>query len=191
MDFNIKPTPKTLSNIQCYYDSRQYFCNFEAFKLVMRIFIPGSLIIILSGFILFLLSCTPGSCFEETESYLKASFYTEVGTTKKLQAPDTLTLYGLNQDSIIYNKKTGVQVALFPLNASAESSIFVIIINGVTDTLEFRYSSYPHLISKECGYTFYHHLDTEPLPKYHAIKDIYTTNKTITTLNGENIRIFY
>ena len=156
----------------------------------MRRFIPGSLVIILSGFMLFLLSCAAGSCFEETESYLKASLYTEVGATMKLQAPDSLTLYGLNQDSIIYYKKAGVQVALFPLNASAESSIFVIVINGVTDTLEFRYSSYPHLISRECGYTFYHHLDTT-IPKHHAIKDIYTTNPTITTLNGENIRIFY
>lgn len=156
----------------------------------MRKFIPGSLLIVLPGIILLLISCTQGSCFEETESYLKASFYTGDPTPIN-HPPDTLTLYGLNQDSLIYNKKNGVQVALFPLNASTESSIFVIIINGVTDTIEFRYSSYPHLISKECGYTFYHHLDTAPIPRYHAIKDIFVANETITNLNVENIRIFY
>jgi hypothetical protein len=144
------------------------------------------LILILPGFIFFLVSCSQGSCFEETESYLKASFYVK----KTRTAPDSLTLYGLNNDSIIYYKKTSVQPALIPLNASQERCVFVIIINGVTDTIEFRYSSYPHMISKECGYTFYHHLDSV-IPKYHAIKDIYYSNKTITNLNVENIRIYY
>lgn len=155
----------------------------------MRKLIPGSLLIILSGFFLFLLSCTAGSCFEETESYLKASFYNNV--TKKLLAPDSLTLYGINKDSLIYNKSVNIQTALLPLNTSAESCTFGIQINGITDTIEFRYSSYPHLISKECGYTYFHQLDTLPYFTKHMIKDIYTLNKTITNLNVENIRIFY
>jgi hypothetical protein len=154
----------------------------------MRKFIPGSLLII-SGFILFLLSCTAGACFEETESYLKASLYNN--TTKKLTAPDTLTLYGLNQDSIIYNKKTGVQVALIPLNSSKESCTFVLEINKITDTIEFRYSSYPHLISKECGYTYYHYLDSLPNFTIHGIKRIEFGSKTVTNLNVENLRIYY
>jgi hypothetical protein len=155
----------------------------------MRKFFPGSLLIILPGVILFMFSCTPGSCFEETESYLKASFYDNV--KKTLHAPDSLTLYGLNNDSMIYNKSAGIQPALIPLNSSTESCIFIIEINGITDTIEFHYSSYPHLISKECGYTFYHQLDTSPKHTNYIIKDIYTGNKTITNLNVENIRIFY
>ena len=151
----------------------------------MRKFIPGSLFILLPAIILFIGSCTAGSCFEETESYLKASFY--VNTT--VSAPDSLTLYGLNNDSLIYNKTTNVQPALIPLDASAESSSFVIQVDGISDTIEFRYSSYPHLISKECGYTYYHQLDTLPRFTKHFIKDIYTSNQTITNLNVENIRI--
>jgi hypothetical protein len=157
----------------------------------MKKLFSGNLIIIVPCLILFLGSCTQGSCFEETESYLKASFF--VKTTRT--APDSLTLYGLNNDSIIYAKSTNVQPALIPLNASNDSCIFVVIINGVTDTIEFKYSSSPHLISKECGYTFYHYLDTElNNPKtrtYHAIKKISVSNKTITNLNVENIRIYY
>jgi hypothetical protein len=156
----------------------------------MRKSVPLSIIIILSALVLILGSCVAGSCFEETESYVKASFYTGEGTPS-LHAPDTLTLYGLNQDSILYNKKTNIQTALIPLNASSDTSLFVIVINGVTDTVEFRYISYPHLISKECGYTFYHQLDSGPRHTIHAIKDIYIGNRTITNLNGENIRIFY
>ena len=37
---------------------------------------------------------------------------------------------------------------------------FVIRINGINDTIEFIYSSYTHLLSKECGYTFSYNLDT-------------------------------
>ena len=153
----------------------------------MRRYLRGSFIIIVPVFILFLISCTAGSCFEETESYLKASFY--FNTT--LTAPDSLTLYGLNKDSLIYNQETGVQHAKIPLNSSAESCTFIIKINGITDTIEFRYNSYPHLISKECGYTFYHHLDTIPYYSKHTIKNIEITNSTITNLNVENIQIYY
>jgi hypothetical protein len=154
----------------------------------MRKLFSGILKIIMPGLILFMASCTQGSCFEETESYLKASFYNY--ETRKITVPDSLTLFGLNNDSIIYNKSEKVQPALIPLNASMDSCFFVIIINGVTDTIQFRYNSSPHLISKECGYTFYHHLDTV-IPKYHAIKEIYTSSKSITNLNVENIRIYY
>jgi hypothetical protein len=154
----------------------------------MRKFIPKILIIILSCFACILASCTQGSCFEETESYLKSSFYSY--GTRKLAVPDSLTLYGLNNDSLIYNKSNKVQPALIPLNSAQDSCIFVIIINGVTDTIKFRYNSYPHLISKECGYTFYHHLDTV-ISKYHAIKEIKISNRTITNLNVENIGIYY
>lgn len=156
----------------------------------MKRFIRWSLFIIISGFIPLLPSCTPGSCFEETESYLKASFYSG-DEIKKLTAPDSITIYGLNYTNKVYNKATRVEHALIPLNASTPECTFIIKINGTTDTIKFTYTSYPHLISKECGYTFYHQLDTVRDYSKHIIKDIYTGNQTITTLNVENIRIFF
>jgi len=154
----------------------------------MRKFISGSLLIIVSGIFILLSSCTTGSCFEETECYVKASFYNNTTRTP----PDSLTLYGLNKDSILYKHAVSIQPALIPLNASTDSCTFVLMINGVTDTIEFFYTNYPHLISKECGYTFYHHLDTiMPLNQFHSIKRIEYINQTITNLNAENIRIFY
>ena len=160
----------------------------------MRKFIPRSYYIVLSGFILFLISCTPGSCFEDTKSSMKATFYSDI--TGKTLAPDTLTVRGINSDSISYNKALSVQPALFELNPATSSSSFLITVNGVTDTLTIWYSSYPHFISKECGYTFYHHLDSIPndsvsIKRYKFIKGIYISNRTITNLKVENIRIFF
>jgi Family of unknown function (DUF6452) len=155
----------------------------------MRKNISGILLIVLSGFILVLLSCAPGSCFDETESYVKASFYNY--ESEKLTTPDSLSLYGLNHDSIIYDKTAKVQPALIPLDASVDNCSLVIKINGVSDTIEFQYSSYPHLISKECGYTYYHHLDSIPFFSKNGIKKIDIINRTITNLNVENIQIYY
>jgi hypothetical protein len=155
----------------------------------MRRFISKSLNIVLPGIVLLLISCNQGSCFEETESYLKATFYSS--TTKKIAAPAKLTVSGLNDTTKIYSKAINISHADFPLNASEPSCIFLIIIDGVTDTLEFKYDTYPHLISKECGYTYHHTLDSAYRPTFHAIDSIKLINKTVTNLNVENIRIYY
>jgi len=145
-------------------------------------------LIIFSG--IFLLPyCTPEACFEETNAFLKASLYDN--ETQKVRPPDSLTLYGTGMETNkLYNKTRSVQPALFPLNSSAGECTFIIRINGITDTVSFRYTSYPHLISKECGYTFYHTLDTFFYTK-NTIDYIYRNNNSITTLNEENIRIYY
>jgi hypothetical protein len=144
-------------------------------------------VLLIAGISELMISCAPEACFEETNAYLKASFYSN--STKKQLAPDSLTIFGLGQTTKIYNKDEEVQPALLPLNASAGSCSFVVRINNVTDTIEFVYSSYPHLISKECGYSFYHRLDTF-LCAQNAFY-IYKNSNNITTANEENIRIFY
>jgi hypothetical protein len=131
-------------------------------------------------------SCTPSACFEETNSFLKASFY----SNEKQLAPDSLSVSGMGKTTKIYDKARKVQPALLPLNSSAGSCTFVIRINGVNDTIQFQYSSYPHLISKECGYTFYHRLDSNVFTR-NNIDTILIINRSVTTANEENIRIFY
>lgn len=144
----------------------------------------------LTGLILIFLSCTPESCFEETEAFVKASFSLD-GTTE-LQAPDSLSIYGLNMESFkIYDKAPNVTTGLLPLNPETGNSTFIIEINGITDTLVINYTSYPHLVSKECGYTFYHTIIDTPEHTTNIIKGILLNNSNISTINEENIRIFY
>jgi hypothetical protein len=139
--------------------------------------------------LIFTTSCTPQACNEETQSTVKATFYNYV--TSKILAPDSLTVYGLGKDTVkLYNKSINITIAQIPLNASKGTSSFVFRINGITDTLAFLYTSYPHLVSKECGFTYYHVLDSYTVTG-NAIDTIIFTNKNITTVNEENIRIFY
>lgn len=150
-------------------------------------YIPLSLLLVA---LVQLISCTPQACQEETRSLVKATFY-KTGTNL-IQAPDSLTIFGLGIDTTdFYNKSVNVRIAQFPLNASTLTCSFVFRINGITDTLTFDYTSYPHLVSKECGFTYYHILNSSYTVTGHAIDTIEIMNKNITTTYGENIRIFY
>ena len=144
--------------------------------------------IIISGILLLPGACLEISCIDETEAYVKAGFYSNA--TKNPAVPESLTLYGLNMDSAIYNKVKLTPPALLPLDDSSDVSTFVITINGIIDTIEFRYWSYPHLVSKECGYSMFHTVDTIFFTR-HAIVSIAKKNNNITTSNVENISIFY
>ncbi len=144
---------------------------------------------ILAALTLAATACTPGSCFEETNAYMKANFF--LSETGKSAAPDSITLYGLGAGYLpIYNKSSGVVTALIPLNAAEDYSGFAIKINGVSDTLKAWYSSFPHLVSKECGYTYFHVLDSV-ISTNNIIDDIIIRNRNVTTFKEENIRIFY
>lgn len=153
-----------------------------------KLFYP-ILLFTLSSSGLYLYSCTAGSCFDETESKVKATFYSM--ETGKILIPDSVTLYGVNMDTLkIYDSTTMLKRAEFPLYAAEQATRFVIFINGVNDTLEFSYSSYPHLLSKECGYSFFFTLDTV-IHSRNIIDSISVEKNTITTFNEENLRIFY
>jgi predicted nucleic-acid-binding Zn-ribbon protein len=149
--------------------------------------IPVYIVLIVSA--ITTISCAPEACYEETNAFVKA--FMRDNDTGEPKAPDSLTVYGLDLDSVkIYNKARNIQPALLPLNASASSCTFIVIINGTADTVTFNYSSYIHLISMECGYTFFHNIDTVVYTT-NIIDYIFTADKKITTENVENLRIFY
>ncbi|HOU02379.1 MAG: hypothetical protein GT600_11175 [Bacteroidales bacterium] len=136
----------------------------------------------------FIFSCTPGSCYDETEARVKASMYQSA--TEKIVAPDSVSLFGLERDSAIYKKTSNITSMLFPLDPTTETCTFLVKINGESDTVTFSYSSYAHFISKECGYTYYFTIE-QPVTTNNIIDKIVLTKKTIKTLNEENMRIYY
>jgi hypothetical protein len=156
----------------------------------MRIkgFFPSWLIILLI-ILNFSSSCTPSACIGETTAFLKGGFYKN-GTGTLLSA-DTVTIFGVGRDSAkIYSKSLRVTLIQLPLDASSDSCSFVMKINSTIDTLTFKYSSYPHMISKECGVTFFFILESCRW-RGSIIDTINIRNNNITTFNEENIRIFY
>jgi hypothetical protein len=149
----------------------------------------SSLLIILLIILRFSSSCTPAACIGETTAFLKGGFY-KTGTSTPLVA-DTVTIFGIGKDSAkIYSKALKVSLIQLPLDASSDKCSFVMKINSTIDTLTFEYSSYPHMISKECGVTFFYILESCRW-RGSIIDTINIRNNNIRTINEENIRIFY
>ncbi len=61
---------------------------------------------------------------------------------------------------------------------------FMVRINGISDTMVVWYESYPHLISRECGITFYHTLDSVVATK-NLVDTVIISNSKISTVNEE------
>jgi hypothetical protein len=154
-------------------------------KKVLKLFYPAILLIIMK----FFASCTPSACLGETTSFINATFY-KTGTDIPFK-PDSVTIFGTGMESKkLYYRSANISSIKLPLNASSGTCGFVMKINKLTDTLEFSYSNYPHLISKECGYTFFFTIMS--CKWYGSVIDtINIRNPSITIFNEENIRIFY
>jgi len=145
--------------------------------------------IILLVIIRLCVNCTPESCLEETVSTLNATFY-KTGSTQ-VSVADSITIFGIGKETNkIYDKTPKVSFIKLPLDASSGTCGFVMKINTVTDTLRITYSSYPHLISKECGLVFFFTLKSYQVSGT-TVDTIIFRNSNIATFNEENIRIFY
>jgi hypothetical protein len=133
--------------------------------------------------------CTPEACLEETTSTINATFY-KTGSTEASIA-DSITIFGIGKETDkIYDKALKVSLIKLPLDASSGTCGFVMKINEITDTLRLTYTNYPHLISKECGITFFFTLESYRVSGT-TVDTIIIRNSNITTFNEENIRIFY
>jgi hypothetical protein len=142
-----------------------------------------------------LFSCAPESCMTETQtqSYVKGVFYLDGTDTPK--SPDTLTIYGIGrEETLLYNKSVRQASVQLPLDAGKESCSFIFIINSVVDTVTLEYITYPHLISKECGYTYFHKLqEMNEITSFtkNRLKGITIKNPGVVIPTSENLRIFW
>jgi hypothetical protein len=134
-------------------------------------------------------SCSPQPCIEKTVSAVKASFY--ITGSDKVQTADSVTLFGIGVDTVmLYDRSTKISKIEMPLNPDSESSSFLLETNGVSDTITFNYTSFPFLVSKECGFTFYHTIESVTSTR-NLIDTVLIRYSTVTTGDDENIRIFY
>ena len=133
---------------------------------------------------LVLISCSGDECLEDTRVNMRVSFYNYEDKTKS--SPESVTLYGIDNEEAI--KVTSP--ALFPLKNSDTETGFIITINGTTDTIWFLHSNSLHFISKECGYTMYHSIDTVYFTT-NEIDSISLINKDITLRKTEHVEIYY
>jgi len=119
-----------------------------------------------------------------------------LATTPPVQRVDSLTIYGLGNDSIIYDNRSGVGQIELPLNSSIDSCAFVFQlphVAGLTapanDTVWFIYERKPILISMDCGFSSFFEIRMVKYTTYRIDSLSIEDPNVINNLN-EHIKIF-
>jgi hypothetical protein len=135
------------------------------------------------------ISCTQDeTCRESKKVMLNAGFFSS-GTTTGLSV-DSLTIFGLGQDSMLYNVKNSINKINLPLNKKEDLSIFVLKFKTIQDTLWVLYTNDDYLISYECGTVITHKIDTV-ITTNHYIESVRIINHDINTTDVQHLQIFH
>jgi len=125
-------------------------------------------------------------------------FETEEETSSDEPAPitlDSLTVFGLGNDSLIYNNRFSVSQIELPLDSQRDSCAFIFVfpqdpsLSLQHDTIWFYYQRKPTLISMECGFSTFYELK-EVASSQNKIDSLSLDNVNIRNTLDEHIKIF-
>ena len=145
----------------------------------------------------FLLSCNSSEeCREETDVKMTVDFMTRALDTKSgiyknaVLIIDSLTVKGLDSDSLIYNNSKKVKSIALPLRIGNTETAFEFRINNITDTLYFQHSNNDqYFISLECGCVVTHEI-LGVSTTAHFSDSIIINNKDVNNIETTHIQIF-
>jgi hypothetical protein len=134
-------------------------------------------------------SCSVQPCYEETDPVMITHLLTS-GTGETAEA-DSLRVRGISPGGILkFTNARSVSSFAVTLDPSADQSVFVITLNGISDTAVILYTRKPHLVSPECGYTIVS--DISGLMTTHNIIDtLMIENKSVNLDGQKNLHLFY
>lgn len=146
-------------------------------------------ITVLVLFILLLPACSKQACYDDTDPLVNVILLESGTGAAKKSVSLKITGLGVTPPVELVSA-TSVANFSVPLNPAAESTVMIILLNGVADTATISYSNFIHLVSPECGYTFYNVI--KGLNTTHNIIDsLIIENKNITVDGERNMRLFY
>ena len=143
----------------------------------------------LAAIISSLSSCSVQPCYEETDPVMNTLLL--VSGTGEIARADSLRVYTYRAaDTLKFIDERGASFFSVPLDPAVDESVFIITLNGVTDTAVIWYTRNPHLVSPECGYTLVSNITG--LKTTHNIIDTLIIENNSVNLNGEkNLHLFY
>ena len=142
---------------------------------------------------LIFLGCGETECSESTKAALYVNFYKK---SNNAVHTDTLSVYGLSNDSIVHKEAAAKSLELpLRLNTDTTSYVFSFLVNAtdsivVNDTVTFIHRNNEHFISESCGCAMFYVIENVKSTHLH-IDSISIQNTTITNEIRENIRIFF
>jgi hypothetical protein len=141
-------------------------------------------------FPLLLVSCLNDETCEDTASInVRIGFYRVQDNNAVRYNIDSLTVFGLGMDSIIYNNTRSVGAVELPMDPSRDSCAFVFVFPEINDTVWLYYRRKPTLTSIECGFVNYFELE-EIKHSGLLIQETEIIQSSITSSFEEHIRIY-
>jgi hypothetical protein len=134
-------------------------------------------------------SCSEQPCYEDTDPMMNTLLL--VSGTGEIAKADSLRVYTYREsDTLKFVNLRGASSFSVPLDPANDESLFLITLNGVTDTAVISYTRRPHLVSPECGYTIVSEI--EGLMTTHNIIDtLIIENKSVNLDGQKNLHLFY
>jgi len=133
-------------------------------------------------------ACSSEGCYEDTEANL--SIHLRETDAETIAEIDSITIFGIGpEDSLLYNN-TSVKSVTLPLYGAEDYTDFVVINGLISDTIRIWYSSSLTFISKACGYSYLHDIESVEHTK-HRIDTVLIINKSVSTEDEENLRTFF
>lgn len=141
-------------------------------------------------FIIWLQACTPDEqCRKESIVNMEINFYDK--STLKKTPIDSITIYGVDNDSILYNNQKNVSSVALPLQKTKNETQYVFKNGKYNDTLTIQHTNSNNFISIECGCFVYHNITGIDFT-HTWIDSIAIINPDVTTTNyeDEHLQIF-
>lgn len=140
--------------------------------------------------ILGLQACTSDDqCRKESIVNMEITFYND--STLQKASVDSITIYGADNDSILYNNQKSVSSVALPLQKTKDETRYVFTNGQYSDTLTIKHTNSDNFISIECGCFVYHNI-TDAFSNNTWIDSIAIINPDVTTANyeDEHLQIF-
>ena len=134
-------------------------------------------------------------CRKDKTVKLGVGFYSKIFSPKTQNDSvivlkiDSITVIGLDNDSVLYNNTKNISSIKLPLKISANQSDFIFRINNITDTVTFLHENYDFYLSFDCGCVKSHSVEAI-VNTNHYIRKISIYEPNVNTTNAEHIQIF-
>ncbi len=133
-----------------------------------------------------MVSCTPDEeCRQEENVRCKVVFALDDGTAV---AFDSLSVWGIGSDSVLYNNAKNVSSLSLPLRPDANITQFYIMIGDWSDGLTIYHTPTPYFVSMACGCFVYHTIDSVEV-KGTIFHHAELLNAAVQNVEQENIRL--
>ena len=142
-------------------------------------------------------SCNNVGCTDNQNSLPLAGFCSMA--TKEAILPDSLAIGGVDapSDSLLLDPDSRVQQLYLPFRSTTPTTKFYIRYRQkaldypwLIDTITFDYEAIPYFASEDCG-AMYHYRITDYNYTKHIIDSVGLTDRLITNIDRETIKIFF